>query len=74
MRRLTKLVLLLLLAGGAAGCGNADRADNSHIQTPNDQPIGTPGSLGAAPGQARLVSLESGGRATPRPKTFEVNP
>lgn len=57
----------------AAGCGKADRADNSHIQTPNDQPIGPPKSAGGGKvmplGRAPVGGgAQSGGAGAPLPK------
>lgn len=43
MKTLAGFVLLALLT---TGCGGTDKADNSHIQTPNDQPLGLPKGAG----------------------------
>jgi hypothetical protein len=40
------LVLICLVLACVAGCGKTDKADNSHIQSPNDQPIGEPSGPG----------------------------
>jgi hypothetical protein len=50
-----RLLLIACLAlVGLTGCGN-DKKDNSHIQTPNDQPIGDPKPVGG--GGAKMGSL-----------------
>jgi|GEM_PF-6975565 len=40
-----RMMVVALLAAFAAGCGS-DKADNSKIQSPNDQAIGMPSAPG----------------------------
>jgi hypothetical protein len=49
MRTYCRIVLLAVLAAVPAagcGCGSNRGPDNSNVQTPDDQPLGTPKPLG----------------------------
>jgi hypothetical protein len=67
--RLRAVLVSLALLAGAAGCGDSKKGDNSNIQTPNDQPIGAPQSLGSGRDgkPAQLGTVQPGKAGPPKP-------
>jgi hypothetical protein len=46
MKRFVLMAVAAAMCALPAGCGS-DKADNSKVQTPNDQPIGLPSAPGS---------------------------
>ena len=71
------LAVVLALVCCASGCGKSNKADNSNIQSPSDQPIGAPKAIGSGGAPVQLTGPNAkpgkgnGGKPLPQ---IEIKP